>query len=46
MNDRDFWLTVRRALLMICKAIEKKYTGKEKLEDAIGTQSVSWLSED
>jgi len=25
MDDRDFWLMVRRALLMICKAIEKRY---------------------
>lgn len=25
MSDRDFWLTVRRALLMICRAIEKRY---------------------
>ena len=25
MNDRDFWLLIRRALLMICKAIEKRY---------------------
>lgn len=25
MNDREFWLLVRRALLMICAAIEKRY---------------------
>lgn len=25
MNDREFWLLVRRALLMICKAIETRY---------------------
>jgi len=25
MADRDFWLLVRRALLMIVHAIEKKY---------------------
>jgi hypothetical protein len=25
MNDREFWLLIRRALLMICAAIEKRY---------------------
>jgi hypothetical protein len=25
MSDREFWLCVRRALLMICKAIERRY---------------------
>ena len=25
MTDRDFWLIVRRALLMVVRAIEKKY---------------------
>jgi len=25
MTDRDFWLLIRRALLMICKAIETRY---------------------
>ncbi len=25
MDDRAFWLTVRRALLMIASAIEKRY---------------------
>ena len=25
MNDRDFWEIVRRALIMIIKAIEKRY---------------------
>lgn len=29
MSDKDFWLTVRRALLMICAAIAKKYELKE-----------------
>lgn len=28
MNDREFWLAVRRALLMIAAAIERKY-GKD-----------------
>ena len=25
LSDREFWIIVRRALLMICDAIEKKY---------------------
>lgn len=25
MTDRDFWMLVRRALLMICSAIEKRF---------------------
>jgi len=25
MDEREFWLLFRRALLMICKAIEKRY---------------------
>jgi len=25
MTDREFWLLVRRALLMVIRAIEKKY---------------------
>jgi hypothetical protein len=25
MTDREFWLLFRRALMMICAAIEKKY---------------------
>jgi hypothetical protein len=29
MTDKEFWLLIRRALMMICKAIERKYTGKE-----------------
>ena len=30
MNDRDLWLTVRRALLLICAAIAKRYGIEEK----------------
>jgi len=26
MEERDFWLLVRRALLMVVRAIEKRYT--------------------
>ena len=29
MTDKEFWLLIRRALMMICKAIERKYTGEE-----------------
>jgi hypothetical protein len=25
MSDRDFWLAIRRALMMIAAAIERKY---------------------
>lgn len=25
MNDRDIWLTIRRALLMIVRAIENRF---------------------
>lgn len=25
MTDKQFWLLVRRALLMICRAIEERY---------------------
>lgn len=28
MTERDFWLMIRRALLMICDAIEKRYLVK------------------
>lgn len=29
MSDKEFWLMVRRALLIIVKAIEKKYLDGE-----------------
>jgi len=29
MTDKEFWLMIRRALMMICKAIERKFAGKE-----------------
>ena len=29
MTDRDFWMLVRRALLLIVKAIEKKFLDGE-----------------
>ena len=28
MTEQEFWLLVRRALLMICGAIEKRYNAK------------------
>ena len=30
MTDREFWLMIRRALLMIVKAIEKRWLVSEK----------------
>ena len=30
-QDREFWLMVRRALLMICKAIEKRYIDEQAI---------------
>lgn len=27
MSERDFWLTIRSALIMVCKAIERRYLG-------------------
>jgi len=32
MNDRDFWLAVRRALLAICAAIERRWLQDEQQE--------------
>lgn len=33
MTDRDFWLAIRRALLAICAAIERKYMPKDDAVD-------------
>lgn len=30
LTDRQFWLLIRRALLMICRAIEDKYLCDDK----------------
>ena len=47
MTDKEFWLMLRRALLMICKAIEKKYTNVEEDEiDNEGQITVSYLAEE
>ena len=46
MTDKDFWLIVRRALLMIVKAIERKYPAKDVELDPLDTGdqvSVSYL---
>ena len=46
MNDKEFWLMIRRALLMICKAIERKYPSKEvRLEDGDGAVSYAVIEE-
>ncbi len=47
MTDKDFWLIIRRALMMICKAIERKYTGSKEVElDTNEQTTVSYLVED
>jgi len=33
MTDKEFWLLVRRALLLIVAAIEKKYLAGECISD-------------
>ena len=33
MGEREFWLLVRRALLMFVKAIEVRYNIREKLTE-------------
>ena len=46
MSDKDFWLIVRRALLMIVKAIERKYPTKDVELDTGGQVSVSYIVDD
>ena len=41
MSDRDFWLTVRRALLMVVRAIEKKYPADKEPLQVDGSTSVA-----
>lgn len=44
MNDKDFWLIVRRALLMVVRAIEKRYKLNEMKVVEIGdTDTISAL---
>ena len=48
MNDKEFWLIVKRALLMVVKAIERKYPSKSEVleDDRGGTVSVAFLPDD
>ena len=46
MNDKEFWMTVRRALLMICKAIENKYSGKEEIIELDETATISFTPDE
>ena len=34
MTERAFWIAIRRALLAICAAIQKRYIDKEQPEQA------------
>lgn len=40
MTDRDFWMLIRRALLMVCDAIERKYS-VETLGDKRGRKKTA-----
>jgi hypothetical protein len=46
MNDKELWLAIRRALLIIVRAIEKKYPTKQVELDSGGQVSVSYLAEE
>ena len=46
MNDKELWLAIRRALLMIVRAIEKKFPGKDEVVEPSDTQSVTFFDED
>ena len=46
MNDKEFWMMVRRALLMICSAIEKKYPGKDQVLEVDETASFTFFDDD
>ena len=46
MNDKELWMMIRRALLMIVKAIEKRYPGKDELIEPSDTQSITFFDED
>ena len=41
MTDKQFWLTVRRALLMVVRAIEKKYPADNVPLEADASTTVS-----
>ena len=40
MSDKDFWLIVKRALMMVVKAIERKYPTRNELVD-VSTGSIT-----
>ena len=46
MSDKEFWMMVRRALLMFVKAIEMRYTGKDVELKETGTSSIAWLPDE
>ena len=46
MNDKELWLAIRRALLMIVRAIEKKYPGKDQVLEVDETASFTFLDDD
>ena len=46
MTDKDFWLIVRRALLMIVNALERRYPTKNVELDTGGQVTVSMLVDD
>ena len=46
MNDKEFWMMIRRALLMICKAIERKYPAKEEILESVGSVNISFLPDE
>ena len=43
MTEKDFWLIIRRALLMIVKAIEKRFPPRETNVTLSESDSVSYL---
>ena len=42
MTDKEFWMMVRRALLMFVKAIEMRYTGKDVELEPDDSDQVTW----
>ena len=46
MNDKELWMMIRRALLMIVRAIEKKFPGKDEVLAPSDTASVTFFDED
>ena len=46
MTDKEFWLIIRRALLMIVKAIERRFPSRESNVTISESDTVSYLTED